>query len=431
MGMGVAYTALSNDLYGMYYNPAGLAGAPFTQVGGTIGRYVSPFGLISVHTALYTRPLPILPGSTIGAAYQSLHQEGHGSKNEFLSHFSHSFDLSRYYIPTPVQAGANLKVFQSDPGGEANKVGLGIDVGALVEPIRDLRAGLSIRDLSTGNNAPSPAVAFGGAYRIKRRFLFSGDLRIRPGLTEVTPGLEIDFLQRLLKVRLGKGLPVDGRASMVMGLGINYSPIIIDIGATWPSRGAGQYQMSMTYRFGAPAFYGRFVGTAAREAEDLRQEILLLDERRKDMKAQTDAAESERTSVQGQVEAAEDRLRELQRRSRDLDYEIQQKRYEEDHAEPAHSPVIETPAAEDLPPLPPPPSVKPVKTKPKKPSRPRRKFPKRHKVKPGDTLRSIADRYYGDPGLWEVIFEANPQKIERGLPVEGVSLRIPPPPRKR
>ncbi|HBB68173.1 MAG TPA: hypothetical protein DEF68_02865 [Elusimicrobia bacterium] len=68
---------------------------------------------------------------------------------------------------------------------------------------------------------------------------------------------------------------------------------------------------------------------------------------------------------------------------------------------------------------------KPVKAAP--PPKPE-KWPKLHKVEAGDTLRSIASRYYGNPNLWERIYEANQKYISRGLPVEGAVLEIPAPP---
>ena len=45
-------------------------------------------------------------------------------------------------------------------------------------------------------------------------------------------------------------------------------------------------------------------------------------------------------------------------------------------------------------------------------------------VQPGDTLSSIAGRFYGDPGLWSIIAEANSLPDPNNVPV-GAQLTIP------
>ena len=53
-----------------------------------------------------------------------------------------------------------------------------------------------------------------------------------------------------------------------------------------------------------------------------------------------------------------------------------------------------------------------------------KKLPTTHVVKKGDTLRKLADRYYGEPGKWRVIAKANNIKDPDKLKV-GAKLRIP------
>lgn len=49
-----------------------------------------------------------------------------------------------------------------------------------------------------------------------------------------------------------------------------------------------------------------------------------------------------------------------------------------------------------------------------------------HMVAPGDTLQSLADRYYGDSREWRRIFVANRQNLaDQGKLVPGSQLRIP------
>jgi nucleoid-associated protein YgaU len=49
-----------------------------------------------------------------------------------------------------------------------------------------------------------------------------------------------------------------------------------------------------------------------------------------------------------------------------------------------------------------------------------------HEVKKGDTLSKIAEKYYGDPGLYATIFEANRDRLkDPNLIKIGQKLRIP------
>ena len=55
------------------------------------------------------------------------------------------------------------------------------------------------------------------------------------------------------------------------------------------------------------------------------------------------------------------------------------------------------------------------------------KWPKKHRVKNDDTLRSIAAQYYGSGSKWQIVEEANPSKVSKGLPVVGAELTLPDP----
>ena len=55
------------------------------------------------------------------------------------------------------------------------------------------------------------------------------------------------------------------------------------------------------------------------------------------------------------------------------------------------------------------------------------KWPKSYTVKKNDTLRTIANKFYGDPGLWQRIGKAN--NIKKPTPLKvGRKLKIPAPP---
>jgi nucleoid-associated protein YgaU len=55
------------------------------------------------------------------------------------------------------------------------------------------------------------------------------------------------------------------------------------------------------------------------------------------------------------------------------------------------------------------------------------KFPVAHKVKEGETLVSLAEKYYKNKKLWKKIYEVNKDKIVKGVPIVGEILVIPEP----
>ena len=72
---------------------------------------------------------------------------------------------------------------------------------------------------------------------------------------------------------------------------------------------------------------------------------------------------------------------------------------------------------------PPAPKTKSVKTQEPKQETPER--PKTYTVLQGDTLKSIAQKIYGDPGRWKEIYNANKDKVERGSVAPDQVLTIP------
>lgn len=430
MGMGMAYTAVAEGPEAMFFNPAGLAGSDFTQIGGGMGRLSSDLGPLSFYDSAYTRPLPILPGSTVGAGFFSLRESDNATpesrgpdKDAFLLHFSYPLRLPQVFLRHPLKLGGNFKFLGVDTGtpGSKQKMGLGLDAGALVDSGEGLKFGLSVTDWTTKLGVRNPSLNMGLSCRLKRGLLLAGDLRVRsPRLAQFFPGVEAEFFQQLLKVRVGKGFPLDGAGQAAFGLGVNFSPVFIDFAMLVPWQGlnrpGGGAQLSAAYKFGAPAFYGRFVGTAARRAEDLRSEIAELEEKKKTLDAQAGASEADRTAVEGQVRTLQERHKELQDKVRETEFKLERAEY--DLQRQSQAPAVESPK-------PPPPEPKP------KPPPPGPSFPRKHVVHSGETLRSIAKEHYNDPSLWETVFEANPDKVERGMPVEGAVLTIPAPEKRK
>ena len=412
MGMGSAFSAIADDAFGLFYNPAGPANTPYVQGAGTLGRMLSPKGPLSFATGSYLRPYEAINTATIGAAYHLERQRNGGDIDSMLFNYSQEYRVRQVPLSKPLKIGANAKIVNSD-AGSGGKFGLGFDVGAIARSNMGLSAGIVLSDFVTALAYPRPGITLATAYAWNRRLTLAGDFRVRGGLAEFYPGIEATFHQGLLRVRAGKGLALDGVSTLAFGLGVNFSPMILDIAMSLPTAGlnrsGGGYQATFSYRFGAPSFTGQFVGEAAARAETLRSDLSSLEEKRKTMSQQAGTAESNRAAAESQlrvlekrVAEAQDEYRALLKRNDELDYRAAEK-------------------AAALMGRPKPVEVK-VRAKPAPPA-----WPKRHVVKAGDTLRTMAKQYYGDPNQWERIYDANREKVERGLPAEGASLLIPAP----
>ena len=121
---------------------------------------------------------------------------------------------------------------------------------------------------------------------------------------------------------------------------VNFSPVVLDVAMTFPTGGihreGGGYQMSFNYRFGAPSFSGTFVGNEASEAETLRSDIQKLEDKKKELDAQTQESEthSQITEqnldvLEKRVQETEDQYRALQKKKDDAEFGLKQSEIED------------------------------------------------------------------------------------------------------
>ena len=239
--------------------------------------------------------------------------------------FNYSQELKVRDIPIskPLKVGANVKIVNSDAGdGAKGKFGLGFDAGVIARTDMGLSAGVVVSDMVTALAYPRPGITLATAYTWERRVTFAGDFRVRGGLAEFYPGVEMSFQQGLLRARAGKGLSLDGVGTLSFGLGLNFSPMILDVAMSLPTAGlnrsGGGYQATFSYRFGAPSFTGQFVGQAASQAETLRVDLANLEQKQRTMSQQAGTAESNKTASESQLRVLEKRVAEAQDQYRAL-----------------------------------------------------------------------------------------------------------------
>ncbi len=419
MGMGFAYTAVADDPYAMFFNPAGTANTPYAQLGTSLGRVLSPVGTMSFGALTYVRPFEPINTATVGSAYYAERQTNGGDKDQFLFHYSQELKLLGIPLSKPLRVGGNFKFINVDKGRGhgGGRFGAGFDGGLLLRSNSGLNGSLAVTDLTTSVGVPRPTLSLGTAYTWQKWLTAAGDLRIRSNLTEFYPGVEASFLEGLLKARIGKGFALDGVSNVAFGMGVNFSPVVLDVAMSVPTGGihreGGAYQATFNYRFGAPSFAGTFVGQAAAQAEALRADISRLEEQKRAIEDQTKTAETHREISEGEVRVLEQRVKELEGQYRGLQKSKDELGYQIEE-EKVRQKVLTAPEPE-------------APRLPRAPKKPAPSWPRRHVVQPGETLRSLAKKYYGDANLWEQIYDANRDKVERGLPQEGAEFVIPAP----
>lgn len=404
------FTAAVDDPWAIFVNPGGTANTPYTQLMGGLGRHDSPVGA-NTHLALgYLRPFDPIPTAAVGAGYYLGRQTNGGDKDSFAFHYAQELRVPQVPLSKPLRLGGNFKFMNVDTG--KGKFGIGFDGGVVARSNFGLTGAFTVRDFLS--IVPHPTWTLGAAYTWRKRLILMGDLRTRSGLSEFYPGLEATLLNGLAKARLMRGQRLNHVETVAAGMTVNYSPVIVDAGFSLPTGGVhrrgGGWQASVSYRFGAPSFAGNFVGAAAGAADALRTEISALEDRKRTLAAEADTQRTNRDVAFGELKVleqrlteAQDELRMLRKRRDELEYELTGLKHQKQAEEPK---------------APPPPRPKPPPPSP---------WPKRHAVKEGDTLRGLAERYYRDPARWEPIYEANRDKVDRGLPRAGETLLIPEP----
>ncbi len=418
MGMGMAYSSIASGPDGLFYNPAGTANTPYTQTGGTMGRLDSPNGPMSYDALSYVRPYDPKNTATVGAAYLGEQQTGGPGQNTLLLNYAQDWSPQGIPLTNPLQVGANAQfINDSKSPHSAGTFGLGLDAGIIARSNSGIRTSLTVMNLTTESNIPA-ALDLGSSYVWHKWITIAGDIYQQQHLLEFYPGLEASFDEGLLKLRTGKGFQLDGIPAWAAGFGIDLSPVTLDVAWDFPTssinRQGGGYEVSFNYYFGAPSFWSKFVGNAAAEAESLKEEIQSLGEKESQTQTSLKTVQTGKDITQGELNVLESRVKDLQneyqtlqRKNDDLHYQIKKAELK--------NRLLNAPPTQ------------PQKI-PKPKAAPKALWPQKCVIHAGDTLRSLAKKYYHNPDDWEVIYDANQDKIERGIPQEGSVFTIPPPP---
>lgn len=422
IALGNAYTAVSGDVYSLFYNPAGLYDITEKQMAFDYGRsYSEHESARTDFNALYSLPYRFRDKNyplTMGV-YSDTPADG-----------AHIVDLTAgaamdapmdvwtkgiFKMPTRIGLAATIRHQKGDKKstrvGES-AIGLGFTGGLLVPINRQHQMALTIQNLfNPGADADGPSIHFGVTRNHSELLNLFGDLEFgNGGVWRIHPGAEWLLARGVLRPRLGWGFRDNGHIDLLAtGVGFYVSPYEIDISYLIPMKtttdNAGQFRASLIYRFGKPKFSEIYYDRALEAASQLDTNVLLMTTKEAELKSSLSELEQKKrlaleelTNAKTRIEALKDKdllgerdatIRQLKDRIRDLEGNLDVERN----------------------------TLREIQRK--------KNEIRTHVVVAGETLQSIAQDYYGDANQWKRIYSANPDKIDRGLPKVGSSLVIP------
>ncbi len=195
-GLAGAYTALSGDAWGMFFNPAGLARLGSAEAGFFLSP--RPFGFSELSFSAATAAVPV-PFGVIGIA---------GSRYGFSLYREESVSLSFGVQTSLGDVGATLVRYAVSVSNYGSASAYGVNAGYSVELESAFRMGFRIRNLNApalgaGGERLRESAAMGLAFQPAGEFLVTADLLKEPGFDpSLRAGAEIVVASAFL-VRLG------------------------------------------------------------------------------------------------------------------------------------------------------------------------------------------------------------------------------------
>ncbi|MBI3565917.1 MAG: type IX secretion system membrane protein PorP/SprF [Elusimicrobia bacterium] len=302
-GLGTAYTAVADDVYSVYYNPAGLATLDRREFGTSYTRLLtglSDGSNIQNSFLAYAHPLAEGRNGTVGAAFNYFTLDSLYRESSLFASYGRM--LTREDRPDPVFVGASAKFLNRSLGGTSvasnslsntgvatggadpvlahtSKTNFDGDLGVLwrVKPRWNL--GLEVQHALEPNVAFSPDstdklgrnIKLGGAYRTPFTTLSSdvGFLAAPDGSMDKRVSVAAEkWLPTLLYGSFGVrgGIGFGSRDYRQLATGVSYKihRMQFDYGFAIPVGGltqtAGTHRVGLTWRFGAPRQADQLLG---------------------------------------------------------------------------------------------------------------------------------------------------------------------------
>ncbi|MBN1621425.1 MAG: LysM peptidoglycan-binding domain-containing protein [Endomicrobiales bacterium] len=395
LGMGQAFTAVNGDISSVRHNPAGLSGIKVPEIGLDVGSFYE-----NGHLGSQTGMLFVWPWAFLDNKRMAIHWNNRLLGEENIQQSGCSISGNTFYKDYPVRLGGTLK-WRLDSLNK--KQMLLIDLGVQTDLVPDkISAGMALTNLfSKYSQVAETSQSWGVLYNSPYGDL-NGDFAWHDDRFYLSLGWERMLYQGLIITRLG--LLSAPKKYVTFGLSTHLWPIGFDVSYAWPTNTtneSGYFQIGARYRFGGKHFSEVFLDRSIEKAVALEHKIDDLKKER--TKLSKEIIELERHKIKQDADifslpgVPEEYRKQYFKRIEELEKEKEKYKYSKPVKEKATKKVIKI------------------------------TWPQHHKVVPGDTLRSIAQRYYNNPNNWQLIYNANKDKIERGQPRLGEELTIPRP----
>ncbi|MBN2406366.1 MAG: LysM peptidoglycan-binding domain-containing protein [Elusimicrobia bacterium] len=435
LGMGSAYVAVANDINSVYYNPSGLARLRKNEITTSYGRlYVGLDDDSNLGWGFFGYGQPLGNLGTVGVGYLNF---------SLLDSYSENTVMLSYgkWVASRLALGLNLKMLrqkifqdaytQLDPvfeyGSKDTVRGFSVDSGFLYNLTRKITfAGacynINQPDMGFLDESRLNLMFKAGFSYIDESVTTSLDGAMEGDDIKLSAGGEKWFINNCLALRTGLGIGTREYRNFTLGFGLSFGTFQMDYSFLFPIFGIadiyGSHRMSLTFRFGVwPLKFKpedqmspeelriRELEKTAEELEKqhrddinrLNQKIEYFEKYKDEELQEAIKKEEEKLRQQQQEEEAQRRAQEEARRKAQ---EAARKKREEEERK--------------------------AREAEKEKAREKRTGGRTsHKVVQGETLKEIAQKYYGDQNKWKLIYEANTDKIERGRPKPGATLIIP------
>ena len=456
VAMGQAFTAISDDINAIHTNPAGLAFITAPEVSALYGcmyEGLSDDSEIGQGHFGFAAPIKKYIPGTLGFSWEELSLTEVYSESSFTLSYGTEVHKNMF-------GGLNLKMLRKsyssdiytamDPLFSNNgysKSGLALDLGGLYRINSQYTVGLVIKninqpDMGLADKDTVPMVIRGGLAYWKNNGVIDLDIGYSDSDYDIAMGVE-HWLNNKFTLRMGLLAGNDSRRNFNLGLGSRFNSFQFDYAFSLPLGGiaqtSGSHRLSFSMRFGAS--YDAKTALEAKNIEDLRiqlsgslramdeakvktlnqeNQIKELSKRIKDQSNRINSlsiGEKVGRAIIDDADISSSTLSAIEFKMMDIAKELEKSKREvqlfKNKVSKLEKKLIKKKAVKK----------KPVRS----PSATQKIGGKKvYVVESGDTLRSVAEKVYGDSSKWIKIYKANSSSVGRSGRIKPGQILIVP-----